>query len=322
MDAAERWPALPWSDWEDTGETLHLWMQIVGKVKLELAPFLNQWWEVGFHVTARGMTTGMIPAGGQVFEVIFDFLDHNLAVVTSRGQVKIMPLMPRSVADFYGEFMSILTSIGVDIAISTSPIETPMTVPYDQDADNAAYDGDAVTRFWRVLLETTRVLERYRSSFVGKSSPVLFYWGSFDLNEARYSGRPATPPEGPRFYQLAENEENVACGFWPGNPNAAGIAFGEPAFYSYTNPAPEGFKDATVQPDVAYFDNRLGEFVLRYEDARRAPLPEEAILSFFQSAYEAGASLSHWDRSGLERTPHAIGGRRRSRSSPASPVGP
>src|SRR5919206_599739 len=239
MTDSERWPPLPWDAWKDTCETLHMWTQIVGKVKLELAPFLNELWQVGFHLTSRGMTTGFIPTGDRVFDATFDFIDHNLVVATSDGRLKAMPLMPRSVAGFYAEFMSVLRSLDIDVTINTTPVETPITIACDQNDVHASYDADYVHRFWRILVQTEKVLQRYRSSFAGKSSPILFYWGSFDLNEARYSGKPAPPPEGmPRFFQLAEDEENVACGFWPGNPNAAGIAFEEPAFYSYTYPAP------------------------------------------------------------------------------------
>ncbi|MDQ2743791.1 MAG: DUF5996 family protein [Chloroflexota bacterium] len=307
MDTSERWSPLPWNEWKDTCETLHLWTQIVGKAKLQLAPFLNELWEVGFHVTARGMTTGIIPTGERVFEVNFDFVDHNLFVATSDGQIKAVPLTPRSVADFYDEFMSILQALGIDVTITTTPVETSITTPYDRDHTHASYDAGSVNRWWRILVQTTTILQRYRSSFSGKSSPVLFYWGSFDLSEARYSGKPLPPSEGmPRFYQIAEDEENVACGFWPGNPNASGVTLGEPAFYSYIKPAPEGYKDASVQPSAAQYDSRLGEFILRYQDARSAASPDQTILDFFQSTYRAAAELAHWDRASLERNPAQV----------------
>lgn len=323
MTDSERWPPLPWDAWKDTCETLHMWTQIVGKVKLELAPFLNELWEVGFHLTARGMTTGIIPAGDRVFEVTFDFIDHNLYVVVSDGQVKTMRLVARSVADFYGEIMAIMRSLGIEVAISTLPVEVPDPIPFEQDRIHASYDPDSAHRFWRILVQTAQVLQRYRSPFAGKSSPILFYWGSFDLNETRYSGKPAPPPKGaPRFFQIAEDQENIACGFWPGNPNATGVTLGKPAFYSYTAPAPPGFKDAAARPGEAHYNSTLGEFILPYDDARRAASPEEAILDFFQSTYEAGARLAGWDRSRLERKPAQAGHHLGSQSESSSRAGP
>lgn len=296
------WPPLPWDAWKDTCETLHMWTQVIGKVKLELVPFLNQLWQVGFHLTARGLTTGLIPTDQRVFEVRFDFIAHNLEVAASDGQVKTMPLIARSVADFYQEIVAVLAAMGIEVRINTTPVEVPNPIPFEQDHVHAAYDPVPVHRWWRVMTQTATALQRYRSSFIGKSSPILFYWGSFDLSEARYAGRPAPAlPDAPRFYQLAEDEENVACGFWPGNPSASGVTFAEPAFYSYIMPAPNGYREASVQPKEAHFDDRLGEFILRYDDARRAASPEQALLDFFQSAYDAGATLARWDRSRLER---------------------
>ena len=297
------WPALPWDAWGDTCQTLHMWTQVVGKVKLELTPFLNHFWEVGFHLTGRGMTTGLIPYADRAFDVSFDFVDHNLAIQASNGSTKTLPLSPRSVADFYQEFMAALREIGIEVAVNTTPSEVLNPIPFEQDQAHASYDPTYVERWWRVEVQTAKVLQRYRSPFVGKSSPILFYWGSFDLNVARYSGRPATPPPGPRFFRLAENQENVACGFWPGNPTMRETAFREPAFYAYSYPEPAGFKDATVRPGAAYFNAELGEFVLHYEDARRSAAPDEAILDFFQSAYEAAATLARWDRAALEQPP-------------------
>lgn len=317
MVDADHWPPLPWDAWKDTCETLHMWTQIVGKVKLELAPFLNELWEVGFHLTARGMTTGIIPAGDRIVEATFDFIDHNLVLAVSDGQVKVMPLVARSVADFYQEFMAVMRSLEIEVAINPVPVEVPDPIPFDQDRIHASYDADSVHRFWRILAQTAPVLQRYRSSFAGKSSPILFYWGSFDFSAARYSGKPAPPLTGvPRFFQIAEDEENIACGFWAGNPNATGVALGKPAFYSYTAPAPQGFADAAVGPDDAHYNGTLGEFILPYDDARRAASPEEVILEFFQSTYEAGAELAGWDRSRLERKPPEVG--RNIRSVPAS----
>lgn len=303
----EPWPELPWDAWKDTCDTLHLWTQVVGKVKLELTPFLNEWWEVGFDVTARGLTASAIPYDCGIFSVGFDFVDHHLSVATSEGAVRMMPLAPRPVAEFYRTFMATLGELGIDVSINPLPVEVPDPVPFDRDHAHAAYDPDYVNRWWRILVGTTKVLQRYRSTFVGKSSPVLFYWGSFDLNATRFSGRPATPPQGPRFFQLAEDQENASCGFWPGNPNAAGVTLGQPAFYAYTYPAPQGFADAPVRPASAYYDPKLGEFILPYERLRAgSPDPAsiaQAILHFLQSTYEAGATLGRWDRAFLERAP-------------------
>jgi hypothetical protein len=275
MEDVRRWPPLPWDEWKDTCETLHMWTQIVGKVKLELAPFLNEWWNVTFYLTARGMTTGLIPYRDRAFQVDFDFIDHNLFIQTDNGVIKAMSLVPR---------------------------EVPNPISCDVNRVHSSYDPDPVNRWWRIQVQTTKVLQRFRSPFVGKSSPIHFFWDSFDLNHTRFSGRPAPPPEGmPRFFQIAEDQENVAFGFWPGNPNYAGVTLGEPAFYSYIYPAPEGYSEATVRPGAAYFDQTLGEFILRYEDLRRVDSPEEDLLAFFQSAYEVAADLAGWERGALEK---------------------
>ena len=294
------WPPLPFQEWKETCETLHMWTQIVGKVKLQRAPFLNQYWEVAFYVTSRGLTTASIPYRNQTFEIVFDFIDHNLSIATSGDARKFLPLIPRSVADFYQEFMAALRALGIDVSINTMPVEVPNPIPLDQDQDHASYDPDYANRWWRILVQVDEILQRYRTPFVGKSSPVQFFWGSFDLNETRYSGRPATPPEGaPRFVRLAENQENVACGFWPGNATMSGATFREPAFYSYTYPEPAGYRQASIRPSTARYDDRLGEFIFPYKDARTAAPPERAIMDFFQSTYEAGATLGHWDREQL-----------------------
>ena len=298
----EVWPPLPFVAWQETLETLHRWTQIVGKVKLALCPFLNEWWQVTLHLTARGLTTGPVPYGPLVFQVDFDFLAHALTIQTSDGRAQVLPLRPRSVADFYRAFLAALRTLGIEVTINPIPSEIADPIPCDQDHVHAAYDPDAVHRWWRILVQTERVLQRYRSPFVGKSSPVHFFWGSFDLNHARFSGRPAPPLVGaPRFFQLAEDQENIACGFWPGQANHAGVVLGEPAFYAYIYPAPPGIEVARVQPSAATYDATLGEFILRYEDARRAPSPEQAILEFFRSTYEVSATLAGWDRATLER---------------------
>ncbi len=295
------WPPLPFQEWKESCETLQMWTQIAGKVKLELAPFLNHWWEVAFFVTPRGLTTATIPYGNRIFEINFDFIDHNLSIVTSDDSRKFVPLIPRSVADFYQEFMATLRALDIDVTINTMPVEIPDPIPFEENRVHASYDPVYVNRWWRIMMQVDKVLQRYRTPFVGKSSPVQFFWGSFDLNQTRYSGKPANPPEGaPRFLQLAENEQNVACGFWPGNATFSGMTLGEPAFYSYTYPEPKEFKEATIRPSAAHYDSRLGEFVLLYKDACAAASPEQAIMDFYQSTYEAGATLAGWDRDTLE----------------------
>jgi hypothetical protein len=300
--ALDVWPVLPYAEWEETCATLHMWTQIVGKVKLALAPFLNEWWQVAFYLTARGLTTGLIPYRERAFEVRFDFINHNLFIETSDGAVKTLSLMPRTVAAFYGDVMAMLRALGITVTINPVPCEVPNPIPCDVNDMHASYDAEYVTRWWQIQLQIAKVLQVHRSSFVGKSSPIQFFWGSFDLSHTRFSGRPSPIPQGvPRFFQLAEDQENVACGFWPGNPNYTGVTLGEPTFYAYIYPEPDGFKEASVRPAAAHYDPRLGEFILPYEDVRRAAAPEQALLEFFQSTYAAAADLAGWDRAALER---------------------
>jgi hypothetical protein len=294
-------PALPLDEWRATQETLHLWTQVVGKVKLELTPFLNEWWNVAFAITPRGLTTGPIPTGSGAFAVDFDFVDHTLFVRTNDGLVRSSPLAPRSVAAFYAEFLATLRGIGVTVAINPMPVEIPRAISLEIDTEHAAYDPEFTSRWWRIMLQTEKALQRFRTPFAGKSSPIHFFWGSFDLGHTRFSGRPASPPSSwPRFLQIAEERENYACGFWPGTATLSGVELGEPAFYAYSFPAPAGFSEAAVRPAGAYYDRNLGEFLLRYDDVRRADDPEQAILEFFRSTYEAAATLGDWDRSALE----------------------
>jgi len=291
------WPALPYAEWQTTLTTLHMWLQIVGKVKLELTPFLNDWWNVAFRVTARGLTTATIPAGQRVFQVDFDLIDHQLIIATSDGGTRTMPLVPRSVADFYDEFMTHLKALGIQVAINTHPVEVENQIPFDEDRTHAAYDPTYVNRCWRILVGVARVLEQYRTPFVGKSSPVHFWWGSFDLATTRYSGRPAPPRDWPtRWMALGAQQEQSLAGFWPGNERLP-----EPTFVAYTYPEPPGCRTAAIHPDAAFFHPELAEFVLPYQEVREAADPDAAILDFYRSTYDIGATLAGWDRTALER---------------------
>jgi hypothetical protein len=301
------WPALPLDEWQATLDTLHMWLQIIGKIKLEQVPFQNQWWNIPLLPTAHGLATGVIPYGERAFEIDLDFLDHALVIRTSDGGVKTMALTACTVASFYAELMAALTALGVPVTINPIPVEVPHTIPCDTNTVHKDYDPEYVTRWWRILLGTTRVLQQYNSRFTGKSSPIQFFWGSFDLSQVRFSGQPAEPPQGaPRFVQLAENEENAACGFGPGNTAMSGLTYGEPAFYAYCYPAPDGYAAAAVRPDAAYYDRDFGEFILRYEDVRRSPSPEQAILDFFESTYAIAADRAGWDRGRLELDPSTV----------------
>jgi hypothetical protein len=304
--STETWPALPYDEWNETLDTLHMWTQVVGKVKLELVPFLNEWWEVGFRVTARGLTTGAIPFAQRMFQVDFDFLDHRLDIRVSDGGSRFVPLRPRSVADFYRAFMAALEELGIGARITTNPVEVENTIPCDQDEVHASYDPVAVTRWWRILLQVERLLQRYRTPFVGKSSPILFFWGSFDLSETRYSGRPAPERTWPaRWMALSSDQEQFVVGFWPGSGKLL-----EPAFYAYPFPEPPGTREAAIQPDAASYTREMGEFILPYAAVRASPSPDRLILDFFRSTYEVGATLGGWDRAALERPdpfPHRPG---------------
>ena len=297
-ETTEKWPALPLEAWRDTCETLHMWTQVVGKVRMVLSPFENHWWHVPLYVTARGLTTSPIPYQGRTFEVDFDFIDHNLFIQTSDGSSKAMPLISRSVADFYQEFMASLHALDIEVTINTLPSEVVNPIYFDQDFVHATYDPEYANRFWRILMQTDTVLKRYRSKFIGKSSPVHFFWGSFDLALTFFSGRRA--PERPgvdRMQSEAASHEEICCGFWPGDDR-----FPEPAFYSYAYPAPPGVESSSLRPTQAFYDPQLGEFLLRYADVRDAGSPEQALLDFFESTYEASATLAQWDRAALERS--------------------
>ena len=298
----ERWPALPLDSWKDTYATLHMWTQIVGKVRLALTPLVNHWWNVPLYVTARGLTTSPIPYRNAAFELWFDFISHQLVLELSDGSQKTLPLVSRSVAEFYQEFMRMLQSFGIDVKIWRMPVEIPDPIPFDEDRVHASYDPEAAQRFWRILLTVHRVFYDFRSRFVGKDSPVHFFWGSFDLAVSRFSGRRA--PERPganRITREAYSHEVSSVGFWPGSAHITGAAF-----YSYSAPEPPRFREAQVLPETARYDSQLGEFILMYDEVRNMVSPSAALLDFCQSTYEAAAILANWDRNALERKPEKI----------------
>ena len=291
------WPELPLEAWQETYATLHMWTQIVGKVRLALSPRVNHWWEVPLYVNARGLTTSAIPYGEGIFEVQFDFIDHKLQIQTSWGSSKTLALKPQSVADFYAAFMSALGSLGIEVQIWSTPCEVPNPVRFENDTQHASYDRESAHRFWQILVLCENVFQEFRARFIGKDSPVHFFWGSFDLCVTRFSGRRA--PERPgadAVTREAYSHEVISAGFWPG------AGFKGPAFYAYAAPEPAGFSDQKVRPAEAFYHPEMKEFLLMYDDARRAASPREALLSFLQSTYEAGANLAAWDRSELERS--------------------
>ena len=295
------WPSLPFEEWRETCATLHMWTQVVGKVRLAQAPHVNHWWQVPLYLSARGLTTSPVPYGERTFQVDFDFQGHRLLIETSDGDSREMKLAPRTVADFYGEFMSALRSLGLEVRIWTTPVEVANPVPFEKDETHASYDAEYANRFWRALVQAERVLQKFRSRFLGKCSPVHFFWGSFDLAVTRFSGRPAPPHPGApgvadSITREAYSHEVSSAGLWPG-----GDALPEPIFYAYAYPEPEGFKDCPVRPDAAYYNADFREFVLPYEAVRRAADRDGSLLEFLQSTYEAAADLGHWDRAGLER---------------------
>lgn len=302
MAANSAWPALPLAEWRDTYATLHMWMQIVGKTRLALAPMENHWWQVPFYVTPRGLTTSVIPYGKRTFAVDFDFLDHALSVRTSDGTTRELALIPRSVAEFHAEYMAVLRSLGLKIAISPVPVEVETAIPFAEDHAHAAYDPDAANRCWQILLQTDRVLKRFRGRFLGKVSPAHFFWGSFDLAMTRFSGRraprhPGGAPHCPNYVMVeAYSHECSSCGFWPG-----GGAIAEPAFYAYAYPEPAGYANHAVRPDGAYYSQAVREFILPYETVRGAAAPDAALLQFFQTTYDAATDLAGWNRAALDR---------------------
>jgi Family of unknown function (DUF5996) len=295
------WPALPLDAWKDTYATLHMWTQIVGKVRLALTPLVNHWWNVPLYVDARGLTTSATPYNNEIFEIRFDFVEHQLLLETNKGLLKNLPLAPRSVAQFYREFLALLHDAGIAVKIWKMPVEVPDPIPFDEDTRHASYDPEYAHRFWLILASAERVFTEFRSRFIGKCSPVHFFWGSFDLAVTRFSGRRA--PERPgadRITREAYSHEASSVGFWPGGGEVQG-----PAFYSYMAPEPPGFREARVQPSSALYQPKLGEFLLMYDDVRHSPSPSTTLLDFCQSTYEAGANLAKWDRAALERQPQS-----------------
>ncbi|MGA3227055.1 MAG: DUF5996 family protein [Acidobacteriaceae bacterium] len=295
------WPSLKWTDWQKTADTLHMWTQIVGKTRLALSPLQAHWWNVPLYVSARGLNTSAMPYGSEFLEITFDFVSHELKFATSTGASLSTPLCAQSVADFYREYQRSLAALGVSVNIHPVPVELPHPIPFLEDVEHASYDPEAAHRFWRVLMSADKIFQEFSSRFLGKVSPVHFFWGSFDLAVTRFSGRPAPPRAGAdAITREAYSREVISAGFWPGNGG-----FGEAAFYCYAAPAPNGFETAPCQPVSAGYNKTLGEFILLYEDLRQEPSPDEALLAFLQSTYEAGATLAHWDRSLLERAPSA-----------------
>jgi hypothetical protein len=294
MSNFQNWPPLPLNEWQDTYRTLHMWTQIAGKIRMALAPPVNHWWHVTLYVNSRGLSTGPVPYPPGVFEIQFDFQKHALEIHTSEGLSVSRPLVAEPVASFYGGIMESLSSLGIVVKINPAPQEVPAPVPFDRDLANGSYDAAYAHRFWRILISTAKVMEQFRAKFIGKCSPVHFFWGSFDLACTRFSGRLATPRRG-LISGPAYSHEVSSAGFWPG-----GGAVDGPAFYSYTVPPPAGIEEAQVRPAAARWNPQLSEFILMYDDVRQANSPEAALLEFLESTYEAGAGLAGWDRSALE----------------------
>jgi hypothetical protein len=291
------WPALPLDEWEPTRATLHMWTQIVGKIRLAQTPLVNHWWNVPLYVSARGLTTTAMPYGSTFFEMEFDFIEHNLNIKCSDGEKRAVKLAPKSVAKFYEETIAVLNELGLRVKIWKMPVEIPDPIPFDQDQQHESYDPIHANRFWQVLRNADRVMQDFRSRFIGKCSPVHFFWGSFDLAVTRFSGRVAPPkPDADPITKEAYSHEAISHGWWPGQG-----PLGRPAFYSYTAPAPDGLADAKIRPEKAFYSKDMGEFLLLYDEVRNAENPDATLMEFLQSSYEAGADLAKWPRQDLER---------------------
>ena len=301
MPSVEPWPRLPLREWADTKDTLHLWTQIVGKIRLALAPHVNHWWNVTLYVTARGLTTSAMPCRSATIELSFDFIDHVVRIETSEGAVEEVALRPRSVADFYHAVMDALRKAGVEVHIWPHPVEIVEAIPFAKDETHGSYDADAARRFWLAVAQSTHVMQTFRGRFIGKCSPVHFWWGSFDLSCTRFSGRraprhPGGVPNCPDYVTLeAYSHECISAGWWPG-----GGAVDDAAFYAYAYPEPDGCAAAPLQPAEAMYHPVLREWVLPYEAVRRSAAPDAALLAFLESTYDAAATLGKWDRASLE----------------------
>jgi hypothetical protein len=295
------WPEAP-SDWEDTRATFHLWTQVIGKIRMACTPVASHWWNTPLYVTATGLTTSLIPHGvGQGFQIDFDLIDHHLAIVTTSGSRRSHRLRPESVAAFYRATMGLLDDLGIPVEIWATPVEIANAIPFEQDDEHASYDAEQVERFWRTLVESRRVLETFRSRFLGKTSPIHLFWGALDLATSRFSGREAPPHPGgapncgPHVMLEAYSREVSSAGYWPG-PTGAGC------YYSYIYPEPPGFRTSPIEPSQAAYQPDLGEFTLPYEVVRNAPDPDGTLLGFLQGTYEAAADRAGWDRALLERS--------------------
>ena len=298
---ASDWPALRFEEWKDTCDTLHLWTQVVGKIRLACAPMINHWWQVPLYVTSRGLTTSAVPYKARSFQIDFDFIDHRLVIQVSDGTSQGLDLKPRSVAEFYREVMERMRHLGLDVRIWTMPVEIPDPIPFENDRIHCAYDAEKAQRFWHALVLADQLLTAFRGRFIGKASPVHFFWGGFDLAVTRFSGRrapahPAVPNTALYVAQESYSHEVSSCGFWPGNGG-----YGRASFYSYAYPEPQGFSQARVRPSAAFFDQSLGEFILPYDSVRDTASPDDSVPDFLQTTYEAAANLASWDRRELER---------------------
>jgi len=305
--ASNQWAPLPFAEWKDTAITLHMWTQIVGKIRLTLSPWTNHSWHVTLYVTSRGLTTSPIPHGTSTFEIRFDFIDHELRILKSDGAVRVFKLRPQPVAKFYREVMNALAEMKLPVTINTTPNEIENPISFDQDDEHRSYDPEYANRFWHVLVQSDRVFKEFRSRFCGKCSPVHFFWGSFDLAVTRFSGRPAPPHPGgvphlpDEITREAYSQEVSSLGFWPGNAVAP-----TPVFYSYAYPEPPGFAETKVQPEAALYLPKLREFILPYDTVRTAEKPDDVLLDFAQSAYDAASKLGKWDRAALEEKKPAL----------------
>jgi hypothetical protein len=291
------WPELILEEWQNTLATLHMWTQVVGKIRMEQTPLINHWWNVTLYVSARGLTTSAMPYQDRIFEIEFDFIGHNLLIECSDGAAKTLPLRPQTVASFYQETMAALHELGIDLKVWPMPVETPNPIRFDEDQTHKSYDAEYVNRWWRALVSIDDVFKEFRSRFIGKVSPVHFWWGSFDHAVTRFSGRPAPAREvSDKWTQEAYSHEVISHGFWPGGNGV------QAAFYSYTAPEPAGLGESKIKPaSAAFYSQEMKEFLLPYDAVRQSPSPEKALMDFCQSTYEAGADLAHWDRKALER---------------------